>query len=143
MPDKGVGGPSARIEARKRFLRAAGIGIGAEILKILSCWISRTTLLLAMLVLGKINLPVNCRFASTPECRLNSPFEVKLSLDWGLGGRIWPATARLQASMSFPPDHFEKPGNGGCHPRGVGTCKFLCSNFYQDTPHKCQFLQIT
>ena len=44
-----------------------GLGVEAEELMLLLGWGSSSTLRLAMQVLGKLNLLVNCRFASTHD----------------------------------------------------------------------------
>ena len=62
------------------------MGVEAEELMVLSGWVSRSTLLLATQFLGKLDLPFNCRFASTPDRRLDLTFEVKPSKAWILGG---------------------------------------------------------
>ena len=110
---------------------------------VLCCWVSSSTLRLATRVLGKINLPVNCRFASTPDRRLDLPCEVKPSKAWGLGGEdgLPPLGCRHpchspRATLSSPAMVFAASG-------GVGTCEFLRSQSSQHTPHMCQFLQIT
>ena len=43
---------------------AVGLGVKSVELMILSCWLTSTTLRLAKLVSGKINLPVNFFFSS-------------------------------------------------------------------------------
>ena len=53
---------------------------------VLSGWASSSTLQIAMLVHCELNLLVNCRFASTPDRRLDLPFEVSPSKAWVLGG---------------------------------------------------------
>ena len=63
----------------------AGLGVEAEELIVLSSWRCSSTLRLATLVAYKLNLPVNFRFASTPDRRLDLLFEVKPSKAWGLG----------------------------------------------------------
>ena len=61
------GVPSAGPWVEGRVLGCAGLRVEAEELMVLSGWVSRSTLLLAMQVHGKLDLPVNCCFASTPE----------------------------------------------------------------------------
>ena len=67
-------------EIGARLPRAVGLGVKAEELKVLSCWIYSTTLQLATLFSGKLNLLVNCGFTSAPDCQLNLPLKVKPSL---------------------------------------------------------------
>ena len=100
-------------------------------------WRSSSTLRLATLVSYKLNLLVNCRFASTSDRLLDLTLEVKTSKAWGLGGKD-----------GLPPLGCRHP----CHPPlatlsssamvvaasgGMGTCKFLCSQSSQHTPHIC------
>ena len=63
------------------------LGVEAEELLVLLGWRSSSTLRFATRVLGKLDLPFNCRFTSTPDRRLDLPCEVKPSKAWGLGGR--------------------------------------------------------
>ena len=93
------GVPSVVLKVGARLPRAAVLGVRLVELSILSCWISSTIIQLATLVLDKINLPVNSRFASAPDCQPNSPFEVKLILAWVFGRGRRPASSRLQAPM--------------------------------------------
>ena len=60
------GVPSAGTWVGGRSWGGDGLGVKAEELIVLLRWGSISTLRLAMRVLGKINLLVNCRFASTP-----------------------------------------------------------------------------
>ena len=73
----------------------AGPGVEEEELMVLISWGSSPTLRLATRVSGKINLPVNCRFASTPDRGLDLPFEVNPRKAWGVGEGVRPAAARL------------------------------------------------
>ena len=115
----GSRGTSSGLEVGARVQGAAGIGIRAGELMIWYFWLTSTTLQLATLVSGKINLPVNFCFTSAPKCQLNSPFEVNLSLDWDLGwGGGKASVDRIKAPMSSPMSCFDQPGNGSCHPRG-------------------------
>ena len=81
----GSRGTSVVLEVRVRVQGASEIGVGAGELLVLSCWLASNALQFTTLISGKLNLLVNCRFASAPDCQLNSPFEVKISLVWGLG----------------------------------------------------------
>ena len=76
----GSAGTSSRIKVGARVPIADILGVRAGELVILSCCLANTALRLATIVSGKIILLIICQFASTPDCRLNSPFEVKLSL---------------------------------------------------------------
>ena len=113
------GVPSARLEVGSRFMRDSGLGVEVGGLNILSCCISSITLRLAMLVLVKINLPVNFCLASAPDFRLNSHFEVKSILVWGLGGVGLPPLG-CRHPCHPPLGHFGHPSYGGCHPGGGG-----------------------
>ena len=135
--------PSAGPEVRARGCGDARLGVGAEDFLVLSSRRSGSTLRLATLVACKLNLRVNCRFASTPDRRLDLPCEVKPSKAWGLGGEdgLPPLGCRHpchspRATLSSPAMVFAASG-------GVGTCEFLRLQSSQHTPHMCQFLQRT
>ena len=64
----GSGVTSAGLWAKGRLLGYAGLGFKAEEFMVLLGWGSRSTLLLAKQVLGKLDLPFNYRFASNPDC---------------------------------------------------------------------------
>ena len=71
------GVPSTGLEVGARLLRASGLVVEVKELRLLSCWVDRTTLRLATLVLGELNLLVNCRFTSNPYFILNSTLGIK------------------------------------------------------------------
>ena len=134
---------SAGPEVGARGCGGARLGVEAEEFLVLLGWINSSTLRLATRVLGKLNLPVNCRFTSNPYCRLDLPCEVNPSKAWGLGGEdgLPPLGCRhpchsLRATLSSSAMVFAASG-------GVGTCEFLRSQSFQHTPHMCQFLQRT
>ena len=82
----GIGVPSAVPWVEGRVLGCAGLRVKAEEFMALSVWESRSTLLLATQVLGRLDLPVDCRSASSPNFLLDLPLEIKTSKAWGLGG---------------------------------------------------------
>ena len=121
----------------------ARLVVEAEEFLVLSSRRSSSTLRLATRVLGKLNLPVNCRFVSTPDRRMDLPCEVKPSKAWGLGGEdgLPPLGCRQpchspRATLSSPAMVFAASG-------GFGTCEFLRLQSSQHRPHMCQFLQRT
>ena len=103
----GIGMPSSGPLVEERLGGSARLEVEAEDLMVSSGLGSRSTLLLATLFSGILYLPINFRFASTPNHWLELPFEVNPREVWGLGGGIRPAAARLQAPLPFPPSHFE------------------------------------
>ena len=64
----------------------AGLEVEAEELIVLLGWGSRSTLRLATRASCKLDLLVNCCFASTPDRQLDLHLEVKTRKAWGLGG---------------------------------------------------------
>ena len=97
-----------------------------------------------MLVSDKIISPVKCHFASAPDCQLNSPFEVKVSLAFFVGGGGYRLLLLGCRHPCHPPQAtIINPAIVVTTPGWVVTCKFLCLNSSQHTPHKCQFFQIT
>ena len=110
---------------------------------VLLFWGSVTKLRLATRGLGKINLPVNCHFASTPDCWLDLPFEVKPSKAWGLGGGDGLPSLGCRHPCHSPRATLSSPAMVFAASGGVGTCEFLRSQSSQHTPHMCQFLQRT
>ena len=136
-------GTSAEPQVGARGLGDAGLGVEAEEFLVLLVWRSSSTLRLATRVLGKLDLPFNCRFASTSNRRLHLPLEVKPSKAWGLGGEdgLTPLGRRHpchppRATVSSSAMVFASSG-------GIGTCKFLRSQSSHNTLHMCQFLQRT
>ena len=136
-------GTSAGPEVGARGLGDARLGVKVEELLVLSSRRVGYTLQLATRVARKLNLPVNCRFASIPDRRLDLPCEVKPSKAWGLGGQdgllqlgCRHPSHSPQATLSSSAMVFAASG-------GVGMWEFLRSQSSHHTPHMCQFLQRT
>ena len=63
----GIGTSSSGPLVEDMVVESSRIEVGAEELMVLSGWGSRSILLLATRVSDKLDLRVNCRFASTPD----------------------------------------------------------------------------
>ena len=118
------GGPFAGPWVGARVWVDAGLEVKAEEWFVLSSRRSGSTLRLATRVLGKLDLPFNCRFASIPDRRLDLTLEVKPIKAWGLGWEDGLPPLGYRHPCHSPRATFSSSEMVFSTSGGVGMCNF-------------------